>query len=348
MMDCVNLENLALAEFGHTLHLLTDAQANRELTNSSALESMAQHFSIMLIKTCQRTLLIGQSHLIQQALHLIQPHAKPKFYFEDADAYAHLLRFSCGLESQVKGETDVFGQVKNALQGYLDSPLTNITSKNFIQNIFLKIFEDTKEIRAVYLQGIGGNSYGALARRLLDLHIPHSTFKNILVLGAGQISKRVVPYFAPSQKESATTSSLKVWNRTPARIHELNQLLHQGTRVFYQTYSQESDLPSLLKDADLILVALPAKSKADLFLAQLKTKSQVVLHLGAQNDELSHHCERTHFYSLNDLFELEKEQSDLRDRQVQQAITACTHRATLRKLSRTIVPHGWEDLALFN
>ena len=58
--------------------------------------------NLFQIKTCQRTLLLA-----------ISPFSAPdaRRTFSGVDAYLYLLRFSCGLESEIKGETDVFGGV---------------------------------------------------------------------------------------------------------------------------------------------------------------------------------------------------------------------------------------------
>lgn len=325
----MNLDNLALLEFKHSF-------------SSSELNTL-ENSRLLTIKTCQRQLVIGSAEDLQALPTSLQNLARMKL--TSTEAYAHLLRFSCGLESQVKGETDVFGQVKTAVQEFLANPMIEQDAKPFIQSVFLKAFEDTKEIRAIYLQGIGGNSYGALARRLLDCKLPGIQFKNVLVIGAGQIAKRVVPYFAPNT-ESAPIQ-LTVWNRSAERVEDLNRLLHRNKRVFYTTSYSANELESFIQKADLILVAVPANSMADQTVANTIKNHQVLLHLGAQSDQLNHYLATPNTFSLTDLFALEKEQSEVREKQVNQAMTACHHRAMLRKLSKSIVPHGWEDLALF-
>ncbi|MBU6155134.1 MAG: hypothetical protein KGP28_12595, partial [Bdellovibrionales bacterium] len=143
---------------------------------------------LLEVKTCQRSFLLSW-----EELHL--PNCRRSF--RGVEAYEFLLRFASGLESEIKGETDVFGQLKTAIKTF-----TEEFPESDEQNLFSKIFEDTKEIRAQYLQGIGGNTYGALARRLLN-PTPGS---RVLILGAGQISKSVAPYFADSR--------LTLFNRT--------------------------------------------------------------------------------------------------------------------------------------
>ncbi len=280
------------------------------------------------ISTCQRTLFLTSLH----------PQIKKTFstarrLFIGPDAYEFLLRFSSGLESEIKGETDVFGQVKTAFK--------NLSSQNsrlaeLLQPIFLKLFEDTKEIRAQFLQGIGGNTYGALARRLLN----PSPSDRVLVIGAGDISKSVSPYFSDFQ--------LTIWNRSNNRLLELHQdFAKKGIQA--SLLSDENSLSTEIQNASLIIIATPFGSiekTLESALIQNTSSNKRILHLGAQSKEttkLGFSC-----LSLTDLFEMEREQGELREKQVRQAMQACHERALLRSLARSIhIAHGWEDLAVF-
>jgi glutamyl-tRNA reductase len=276
------------------------------------------------IKTCQRTLLLyGLSSELKSKLSLAKRH------YEGSEAYDYFLRFSCGLESQIKGETDVFGQVKTAFKNLT---VKNPQLANSMKAIFLKAFEDTKEIRANFLQGIGGNTYGALARRLMN----PTTHDRVLVVGAGDISKSVAPYFADF--------SLTIWNRSPDRLNELgSDLAKKGHSPTLSTC--EIELAKEVSNASLILIATPFQSSIESVVAKNITPNTKVIHLGAQAREANTLPFTS--LSLTDLFEMEREQGELRDKQVRQAIQACHERALLRNLSRSIVAHGWEDLAVF-
>ena len=277
------------------------------------------------ISTCQRTLF----------LTALTPQIKKTFsearrLFIGAEAYEFLLRFSSGLESEIKGETDVFGQVKTA---YRNLSLDNPALADFLQHVFQKLFEDTKEIRAHYLQGIGGNTYGALARRLMN----PTANDQVLVIGAGDISKSVSPYFADSH--------LTIWNRSNGRLLELHhEFSKKGLSAEFS--AEQGLLPQAIENATLVIIATPFGSAVESTVAQHISKSTRVLHLGAQSNETA----QLPFASLclTDLFEMEKEQSQLREKQVKQAMQACHERALLRGLARSIhIAHGWEDLAVF-
>jgi glutamyl-tRNA reductase len=283
---------------------------------------------LLEVKTCQRSFLLAWEEL---------PVSNCRRSFRGVEAYEFLLRFASGLESEIKGETDVFGQLKTAIKTFTEQHPEADQEK-----LFSRLFEDTKEIRAQYLQGIGGNTYGALSRRLLSPN-PSS---NVLILGAGQISKSVAPYFADSK--------LTLFNRTGERLLELKSDLEKKGYHGITYTSNESELPDLIRASNLILIATPAASALDESICKHvallpASRRPVILHLGGQAHEISHfESAGVPALSLSDLFSIEREQTNLREKQIHQALDACRKRALLRSLSRSIsIPHGWEDLALF-
>jgi glutamyl-tRNA reductase len=319
----MELETLFIAEFGSN---------QGELTFKATLPPACVS-AIFEIRTCQRTLVIGKNAHADLQLML-----QPRRYFEGVDAYEFLLRFASGLESEIKGETDVFGQVKTAFKNLT---VQNPKLADELQSIFLKIFEDTKEIRTQYLQGIGGSTYGALARRLLN---PIASEK-VLILGAGQISKSVAPYFTDSQK-------LSIWNRSLGRLVSLADELASKGHKEVSLLQNQAELDAALMEATIVILATPAGSEMDVLVLAECVRSgskKKILHLGGQITDLKLFENYSSFTSLTDLFLIEKEQTDLRKKQVMQAMDACHHRSILRGMAKSIhISHGWGDLALFS
>lgn len=297
---------------------------------NSNFNTLLDPSSFLEIKTCQRTVLLSPSTLSLSGLSL----SGCSRQFEGAEAYEFLLRFASGLESEIKGETDVFGQVKNAYRNLAETQPSLATS---FRTLFLNLFEDTKEIRAEYLRGIGGNTYGALARRLLA---PQANDR-VVILGAGQLSKSVAPYFAETQ--------LTIFNRSLERLDELKLELFKKGYSNIRFISNEADLKTELHFASTVILATPAKADLDSLVIQCSSPSAKILHLGGQAAEVTHFAaSHRKALSLTDLFALEKEQDLFREKQIKQAMDACHSRSILRSMARSIhIPHGWEDLALF-
>lgn len=280
---------------------------------------------VLEIRTCQRTLKIS--------LLPLESSGMPRRRFSGAEAYEFLLRFATGLESEIKGETDVFGQVKTAFRDFFE---VFPDETGAWTSVFSHLLEDTKEIRAQYLQGLGGNTYGTLARRVLD---PTPTSR-VLILGAGQIAKSVAPYFADSQ--------LCVYNRTPGRLIELQTAMSKKGYAGIRLLGAETDLGPEIRKADLILLATPAGAELDALVLDHRRPEARVLHLGGTREDLRLPEMHADILTLSELFAIEQEQNTRREARIRQAMQACRQRSVLRSLSRSIhIHHGWEDLAYF-
>ena len=306
---------------------LYEFEANYSLSLEQSLA-----LPVLEVKTCQRTFFMCWDPLAVTGY---------RRFFKGPEAYEFLLRFACGLESEIKGETDVFGQLRASIKGFTDS---NPDLSPDQTALFSKLFEDTKEIRALYLQGIGGNTYGALARRVLGLD--PATDSRVLILGAGQISKSVAPYFAGP--------NLILYNRSQDRLFDIQGSLEKKGYSGITYSSDSQSLLSLVAQAEILIIATPVGSELDTLVIEsiqstLKQSRPRILHLGGQSHDLNAFQKAgIEVLSLTDLFLIEKEQSIFRSRQIKQAMDACRSRSILRSLARSIhIPHGWEDLALF-
>lgn len=267
--------------------------------------------------------------------------------YSGADAYAFLLRVACGLESEVKGETDIFGQLKEAWHRYE----LNGTHAQELSPWFRRLFEDTKEIRASHLQNVGGASYGSLVRKLLKQYDPDGP---VLLVGAGKIAQSIAPWLLDSE--------LWVTNRTETSLNALVADLESrpGFKVIKPVIGEEAERAAW-QSAQHVVICIPIDEQLDpRRLAWFKEGSlpgvpqgkRAVFHLGGMREHCGLWNQLEHFHPLDDLFAIEKVQDRARSVQFARAIKACEDKARLRSLSGSpaasaTLPHGWEDLALF-
>jgi glutamyl-tRNA reductase len=272
----------------------------------------------LLVSTCQRQLVAAHQGPLEGA----------KRSAFGTEAYELLLRFSCGLESAVVGETDVFGQLKSALKQQWDTLPTELRS------VFQSALEDAKDIRTQHLQGVSVASYGSLSRSLLR---PKESDR-ILALGAGQMAKSVLPYLAESK--------ITLWNRTLERAIELSEeIIAKG----YNAPAITTDAQSSIAGSDIVVILTPAGHELDAEWIDALSKSNArILHLGGTVDALSSWSHLENLITLSDLFELSKQKGTIRDLSVERAKKACKERALLRSMGGSLsLAHGWEDLAQF-
>jgi hypothetical protein len=255
--------------------------------------------------------------------------------FAGVEAYEFLLRVATGLESQIVGETDIFGQFKDAWRKCSGGVELGI--------LMQRLFEDTKDIRSRLMQNLGGASYGSLVRMLL-----RNRQGPTLIVGAGQIAQSVAPYLIEGE--------LWLTNRSRGSLEALHMDLLARQKKQNPPHSQirmleSADEARAWREAANIVVCIPFDESRDaerVALRQAGGKMGGVIHLGGMAEQAGVWTQLKQFHSLSDLFALQKTQGDVRVSQIVQAKRACEEKAKLRALGASItIPHGWEDLAVF-
>lgn len=232
-------------------------------------------------------------------------------------AYEFLLSIACGLQSQVKGETEIFAQIKTARRQYPQA-----------DRWLSGLIEDVKFIRSHYVEGLGGQSYGTLVRKSLQL----DDDSRLLVVGAGKLASSILPLLS--------NWPVLLMNRSPDKAAELIQRFPNASLVENMPVKQA---------VTTVLVCRPMQRQQDQALLNLPGLRQLV-HLGAGQDELDRVVSpaTVNVSSLDDIFTWQTAWDQLRQAKMLRAQRACCERAKLRCLGSSVtLPHGWEDLAVF-
>jgi Glutamyl-tRNAGlu reductase, N-terminal domain len=292
-----------------------------------------------VIDTCQRTVIVAFGRTARAQIAERLPKAAPAQAMSGAEAYAFLLRFACGLESRMAGETEVFGQIKESWRDLsTSSGLLSRQLGSWVQ----ALFQDTKEIRAAHLSKLGSASYGSQVRRLLGTASAGPT----LLIGAGQLAKAVAPWLE--------TGELLLWNRTPDKAHELARRVQDRhpqrvCRVLEGTPEAELGAWSRAGDVILCVPADPARDAARIAIWQARAGHDGrIVHLGLGESCESSWAAVPGLTSLTALYDMLRAQSEQRGLQLTRARRSCDEKAALRATgARARSPDGWEDLAAF-
>ncbi len=137
------------------------------------------------------------------------------------DAKRHLFRLVSGLDSMVLGETEIFGQVKQAYKQALEAGAT----KGVLNKLFQKSFAVGKRVRTHTRIQMGQTSVGNVAVDLAEKIFGKLKGSEVMVIGAGETSRLVA-----KSMMSRGASGLTVTNRTLERAEELAAEL-EGTAV---------------------------------------------------------------------------------------------------------------------
>ncbi|MEO8316373.1 MAG: hypothetical protein ABI645_16445 [Pseudomonadota bacterium] len=294
------------------------------------------------ISTCLRDVRIGLMPPDDQPV-AAEANAAGYELHTGADAYRFLLQLACGLESEIAGETEILGQVK---QAWRDCETNGGDGPKLLRPWMQRLLQDTKEIRSEYVVGLGSATYGSLVRRLLGGASPGPT----LLLGAGQLAETILPFL--------DTGEVLVWNRSPARAIEMlsRQRTAQTQGRVHLLESTAAAEESAWRRAHDVVFCIPADAgdaaRVEWWLNRSAHGGRV-LHLGIDSTAGTVWSRVENLATLRDLFALRDSQATLRDASLARARKACADKAQLARLddadgSRAgSSNHGWEDLAVF-
>ena len=322
------------------LQVLHRCEALPELPSGVMAAVQAGH--AFAIHTCQRLVFVSSGTATRESLQRLLGDAAHAELYEGSHAYAFLLRLTCGLESKLPGETEVFGQFKDAWSTFEagHSPLAQELT-GYVQSLF----RDVKDVRSRFLSGIGSTSYGSLVRRLLD---DGGEPGPVLLVGAGQLAEAVAPWLKGTE--------LWIWNRSAARAQQLVEQLRQRepARVIRQLDSSvDAELAAWQRARDVV-VCVPTDPERDPARAAAwavpRTPRGQLIHLGFDDSaDRQAWAGAGPMLHLGAIYQMMQEQNELRRAQVRRAERACSERALLRALGRSdSEPHGWEDLVAIN
>lgn len=156
---------------------------------------------------------------------------------QNHDVIAHLFAVASGLDSQIVGETEILGQVKQAY----DSALEKRWTGPVLNRVFQKTFQAAKHIRTHTNIGAGQVSIATVAVDLAGRIFGELADTKILVIGAGDIGLKSVQAF-----QSRGATSITVASRTLAKAEEVAALAGGWAQSM-------AELPEAVAQADIIV-----------------------------------------------------------------------------------------------
>lgn len=196
-----------------------EAQRIRDLINSSIPSET------VVISTCNRTEFYLASHDPQQAIHillqqLLHEHDLRKFpdiekhfyHLSRQDVATHLCRVVSGLDSMLLGETEIFGQVKQAY----DAALKNQTTGSALNRLFQGAFRVGKKVRTETKIQEGATSVAGAAVEVAEKIFGKLKGSRVIVIGAGDTSRQTAQAL-----QSRGAESVFVTNRSRENAEKL-------------------------------------------------------------------------------------------------------------------------------
>lgn len=238
------------------------------------------------------------------------------YVLPQSEAVRHAFRVACGLDSMVVGETQILGQLKDAVRTADEAGSLG----TYLNQLFQKTFQVAKEVRGNTEIGAHSISMAAAAVRLSERIFESVADQKVLFIGAGEMISLCATHFAARKPQLVAVA-----NRTLERGQTLaDELAEQGL----QTESLRlSDLPTRLHDFDIIVSctastlpiiglgmvenAIKARKHRPIVMIDLAVPRDIEVEVSRLND--------VYLYTVDDLGEIVQTGADSRKAAVGQA-----------------------------
>lgn len=274
---------------------------------------------VAILSTCNRTELYCNAQSPEQVagwmaeFHgLNRQDVAPYLYLlPDDQAVKHAFRVAAGLDSMVLGETQILGQMKQAVE----QAQTAGTLGLLLNKLFHRTFSVAKSVRSSTEIGASTVSMSAAAVTLAERIFPSIAEQAVLFIGAGEMIELVATHFAAKKPRR-----LMVVNRTVDRAREL-------AGRFGGEAAALTSLPDLLADFDIVITstasplpivglglverALRQRRHRPIFMVDLAVPRDIEAEVGELSDIF--------LYSVDDLGEVVRAGRNSRHASVEQA-----------------------------
>jgi glutamyl-tRNA reductase len=242
--------------------------------------SLAPSFGVnelFILSTCNRTEIYGFAESISQLIDLLctQTKSSKEVFVNSAyikkgmDAIEHLFNVAAGLDSQILGDYEIVGQIKQAVK----FSKTHDRINAFTERLFNCVLQSSKAIKNETALSGGTVSVSFAAVQCIKEKIKDISNKKILLVGTGKIGrntcKNLVDYL--------DTKNITLINRS----EEKSSLLADEMGLKSSSYE---NIDEEIKRADVVIVATNAEhpiiTKADL----IHSKEKLLIDLSIPNN----------------------------------------------------------------
>ena len=272
------------------------------------------------ISTCNRTEIyfVGKKGIINEVfnevLKVLDLNDIPKncFYFlTNHNALAHMCKVASGIDSQVLGEQEIFGQFKKAFK---NSSEHKIVGKK-LSYLTKKVIEIAKIARTDTEIGLNPLSVSGLTMKLIHNIFENPDEQNVLVVGAGSLALSVM--------ENLYRSGIKNVNSVNRSIKNIKL-----GKSFEIISSSLDTLHDQLQFCDIVIASATAeipligKGAIENALSARKNKPILIIDLGVPRnveDEIRN-IEQAYLFSIDDIEKITQENFGQRSIEAEKAM----------------------------
>jgi len=217
------------------------------------LAAKEKHYKdLLLLNTCNRTELYAWGHNVKMLQELLCENShgslavleKQGYVYAGAAAIHHLFRVGTGLESQILGDFEVIGQLKQSFYRAKKMGLVNGHSERLVN----AVIQASKRIKTETKISTGATSVAFAAVQYILQNVSNISQKNILLFGTGKIGRNTCENLV----KHTQNDHIVLINRT----EEKATAMAKKFPVQVKPYGQ---LTTVLRDTDLLVVATGAQ-----------------------------------------------------------------------------------------
>ncbi|CAN5620532.1 glutamyl-tRNA reductase [soil metagenome] len=230
---------------------------------ASILQKAPDYFldQLFILSTCNRTEIYGIAPCVDSLIHLLCSETEGSadtfkelaYIKQGEEAIEHLFNVASGLDSQILGDYEIVGQIKQATKFAKEHGFIGA----FLERMVNTVLQSSKAVKGQTALSSGTVSVSFAAIQFLMENVPNPSEKKIVLLGTGKIGrntcKNLVDYLQ--------TTNITLINRTPDKAIELADELGVKNASF-------EDAHKYIAEADIVIVATNAEQpvimKADL------------------------------------------------------------------------------------
>ena len=272
------------------------------------------------ISTCNRTELyfVGKKdiskNVLNETLKALQVNniSDDGFYFLSGhDALVHMSKVASGIDSQVLGEQEIFGQFKTAYKKAKD---IGIVGRELIY-LSEKVIEISKKARTQTKIGLNSLSVSGLALKLVNNIFENPQDQNVLVVGAGSLAQNVI-----KRLYEKGIDKIKSINRSIKKI-KLNDSyeIFSGSLESLHNELEHTDIVIASSTTELPIIGKGAVENA---LRTRKNKPMLLIDLGVPRniEEEIKNIEQAYLFSIDDIEKITQENIGQRTIEAEKAL----------------------------
>ena len=253
---------------------------------------------VMVISTCNRTEIYGLANSEKALVNLlcskttgsVETFNQLSYIKKGTEAIEHLFSVGAGLDSQILGDYEIIGQIKQSFKFAKE----NGSIGGYMERLINSVIQASKSIKNNTQLSGGTVSVSFAAIQFLKDHVENISDKKILLLGTGKIGrntcKNVVDYL--------NNTNITLINRTEDKAKELADELNLRVGS-YELIEHE------IKAADVIIVATNAEKPILNKEQFINSSSKVLIDLSIPNN-INPTCKELEHITLVNVDDLSK------------------------------------------